>query len=134
MNNLEVNAQKAREAAQKHIRELNIDVEDLKFKNIKKIHASYSSVTFITEMGQYVVIEIDENYGNPEFMFSDMDIEDAHQEGILPDRLYQPLKDAEQALRDYRNEEAAKRKLVEVVRELGGVTKVKIMLDEGRGK
>jgi hypothetical protein len=128
-HSLEAAAWEAREAARKHIQELKIDVKDLKFKNITKIYTYPDSITFITELGQYVVIEIDENYGEgSEFMYSEIDIEYAYKEGLLPGRLYTPFKDANQALRDHRNEEAAKNRLTNIVNELG-VEKVKQMLE-----
>jgi hypothetical protein len=129
-HSLEAAAWKAREAAQRYVRELKIDVKDLKFKNIAKIYTYPDSITFITEVGQYVVIEIDENYGDgSEFMFSDIDIEYAYKEGLLPDRLYIPFKDAGRALRDHGNEEATKNRLTNIVNELG-VEKVKQLLAE----
>lgn len=134
-NPLEGHVVLARKAAEKYIQARKIGVEALRFVNIAKIHTTYDSVTFTTEMGKYVVIKIDETYDDDdsELTYPSMDINYAHENGILPDGLFNTLKDAEQALRDDLHKTCAKRKLIEVVNELG-VTKVKILLDEGVGK
>jgi hypothetical protein len=131
-NPLEGTVALARRAAEEHIQEQRIGVEALRFVNIAKIHHNPDSITFITAKGKYVVIEIDENYGDGStLIYPPMDINYAHRNNILPDGLFNTLKDAEQALRDGLHKDRAKRDLAAIVMELGGVTKVKLMLDEG---
>lgn len=131
-NPLEGKLSLARRAAEDHIKEQRIGVEALRFVNISKIHTDHDSITFITAKGKYVVIEIHENHDDcSELTYPSMDINSAHENGILPDGLFEPLKDAEQEMRDHYSKENARLKLAEVVRELGGITKVKLMLDRG---
>jgi hypothetical protein len=89
--------QKAKHDCHVYIGQRRLPLSELPSRDVKATHRDYNSITIVTEDLWYIHITAEPDYGGGIDFDSDaqLDLEDAHKYGILPDSLYDAMEEAE---------------------------------------
>jgi hypothetical protein len=123
-NKLELVRDKARHEALVFIGQQRLTLDELPYHTLKEVRDDYDTVTFITQGGRYVHMEVSPGYdGCVDFdKAAQLDIEDAYTYGILPKELYDAVHGANKALQESQHDQAKEAKFqgaVDFLEELG---------------
>jgi hypothetical protein len=123
---------KARHDAHVHIGKARIDIQELPNRKIARIVTEHERVIFVTADARYVVVEAKAYYDSGPFIETEdqLDINEAYEVELLPQALYEAVRDAERARDEYDKEQHKVRRLREVISENGGLANVRGMLDD----
>ena len=123
-NKLETRFDAVGRQLQEFIKLRSIHPENLPQYKVQKVVMDYNCMTIITDDRHYVHVSADPGYeGCVDFGASDcLDIEDAHNMGILSQEQYDEYKKAQQAHLGQRRKINARTRLTQFVREVGADT------------
>ena len=112
---------KAKHACHVHIGRKRIPACELPGREVIEVKEDYNSLTLLLTDGQYVHITAEAGYDNYiDFdTATNLEIEDAHNYGVLPDDLYVAMKDAQAIHQGINEERNAIRRLQQAVIDLG---------------
>jgi len=130
---LKSDACKARHNAYVHIGQARIGIQELKHTQIREILVEYERVIFVTANSRYVVVEANYYQDSGPLIETEeqLDIDEAHEAGVLPEALYEAVRDAEKAYDVASKEQQRLCRLREVISENGGPDNVKKILEGG---
>lgn len=128
---LETKVGKARHAARVHIGKARIEIQELRHRKIANIIVEHERVIFVTADDCYVIAEAKAYCDLGPFIETceQLSINEAYEVGLLPDALYEAVRDAERAREEHDKEQTKARRLREAISENGGLANVRGMLD-----